>query len=271
MRFFWTHRAVRAPLLLLFAVSLDAQWVHYPTPGTPRKADGKPNLAAPVPKKDGKPDLSGIWAPEKNRPCPPGGCDDMQLSQEFLNIGWSLKGGLPYQPWAADLVKTRAARYGQDDPGSHCLPTGIVMMHTTPLMRKIVQLPGLVVILNERNMAYRQIFTDGRPLPDDPQPTWNGYSVGKWVGDTLVVESAGFRDGIWLDRNGDPLTDAAKVTEKFRRINYGKMQIEVTVDDPKAYMRPWTVTLNQFLVLDTDFLEDVCLENERDFGHLLGK
>ena len=267
----WSCAGFTALLVLSSAPPLRAQWVRYPTAGMPRKADGTPNLAAPAPKKDGKPDLSGIWAAEKNRPCPPAGCDDMEIGQEFLNIGWSLKGGLPYQPWAADLVKTRTARHGQDDPGSHCLPTGIVMMHTTPLLKKIVQLPGLIAILNERNTAYRQIFTDGRPLENDPQPTWNGYSTGKWVGNTLVVESNGFREGVWLDRGGSPLTEAGKITERFRRVNFGRMEIELTVNDPKAYRSSWTIKLNQNLVPDTELLDYVCLENEKDMQHLTGK
>jgi hypothetical protein len=144
-------------------------------------------------------------------------------------------------------------------------------MHTDLLMRKIVQIPGAVLIINERNTTYRQIFTDGRPLPVDPQPTWNGYSSGKWVGDTLVVESNGFRDGLWLDHNGSPMTDAAKLTERIRRVNYGRLEIELTVDDPKAYTAPWTVKLNQVLSLDTELLDYVCLENEKDIPNLVGK
>jgi hypothetical protein len=158
-----------------------------------------------------------------------------------------------------------------DDPGSHCLPTSVVKLHTTPLYRKIVQAPGLILILNEIGTSYRQIFTDGRPLPSDPQPTWNGYSTAKWDGDVLVVETNGFRDGTWLDRNGSPLTEAAKITERFRRVNYGHMEIEITVNDPKAYTAPFTVKLNEFIALDTDLMDYVCLENEKDDRHLTGK
>jgi hypothetical protein len=143
-------------------------------------------------------------------------------------------------------------------------------MHTTPLFRKIVQTPGLIVILSERNVTYRQIFTDGRPLPAIDQPSWNGYSTGRWVGDTLVVET-GFWDGIWLDRSGSPMTDAARVTERFRRVSYGKLEIVMTVDDPKAYTVPWTIKLNQFITVDTDLLDYPCLENERDIPHLVCK
>jgi len=136
-------------------------------------------------------------------------------------------------------------------------------------MKKIVQTPGLVLILNEYNKTYRQIFTDGRPLPKDPQPAWDGYSIGKWDGDTLVVETTGFRDGIWLDAFGDPLTDAAKVTERFHRVDYGHLEIELTVDDPKAYTKPWTIKLPQLLAINTDLLDYICLENEKDLRHLV--
>ena len=263
-----------AVLALSCAMSmpLGAQWLHHPAAGVPRTPNGLPDLNAPAPRTpDGKPDLSGIWDIEHNRPCPPTVCVDMAIGQEFLNIGWGLKGGLPFQPWAADLVKERTTQNGKDDPGTHCLPTGVVHSHTTPLLRKIFQLPGLVVILYEINATYRQIFTDGRSLPDVEIPSFNGYSVGKWEGDTLVVETMGFNDGIWLDRNGSPLTDEARITERFRRVNYGRLEIEVTVDDPKAYTSPWTVKLNQFIAADTELLDYICLENEKDASHLVGK
>src|SRR6185437_34844 len=165
------HRLLTIAMLLT-AVSVSAQWVHYPTAGIPRTKDGKPNLSAPAPRtKEGRPDLSGIWDVLHNRPCPPEGCADMWIPEEFLNIGFSLKGGLPYQPLAAAIVKQRMAENRFTDPNAHCLPTGIVRMYTTPLYRKIIQTPGLLVILNEREAMYRQIFTDGRPLPVDPQPS----------------------------------------------------------------------------------------------------
>ena len=253
-------------------VTISAQWLKYPTAGVPRTPDGKPKLGAPAPRAaDGKPDLSGIWDIEHNRPCGPGGCPDMEVGQEFVDLGWSLKGGLPYQPWAAAARKARTAENGKDDPSSHCLPRGVAKSHTTPLLRKIVQVPGLVVILNEANAAYRQIFTDGRPLPTIEQPTFNGYSVGRWEGDTLVVQTAGFKDGLWLDRSGSPITDAAKMTERFRRVSYGKLQIDLTVDDPKAYTAPWTVTLHHSIVLDTELLDYICLENEKSVAHLVGR
>jgi hypothetical protein len=260
--------AISAPL----AVPLGAQWLSYPTAGVPRTADGKPNLSAPAPRTaDGKPDFSGTWEMEHNRPCAPGGCNDTQAPHEFFDIAWSLKGSLPLQPWAADLAKARTASLRLDDPISNCQPVGIMELQTTPLLRKIIQAPGLFLILSEYNASYRQIFTDGRPLPIDPQPAWNGYSTGKWDGDTFVVETTGFRDGIWLDTSGNPLTDAAKVSERFRRVNYGRLEVEVTVNDPKAYTKPWTVKLNQILALDTDLLDYICLENEKDLKHLVAK
>jgi hypothetical protein len=263
------------PLYLFLAVllaalvaqsSVAAQWLDHPTPGVPINADGSPNLNAPAPRTaDGKPDLSGIWRPERNQKCPPDGCPDNQMSEQFLDLGWGMQGGLPYQPWAAEVVKQRSAQNGKDDPTSHCFPGGIVRLHTYPTFNKIIQTPGLIVILSERETTYRQIFMDGRPLPVDPLPTWKGYSVGRWEGDTLVVESNGFRsDGIWLDRKGSPLTDSATITERFRRVNYGRLEVRVTVNDPKAYTAPFTVTLNQFLSTEGELLDFVCLENHKE-------
>jgi hypothetical protein len=265
-------RAALAALLLAPA-SLAAQWLDHPTPGVPKNADGSPNLNAAAPRAaDGKPDLGGVWRPERNQKCPPDGCPDNQMSEQFLDLGWGLKGGLPYQPWAAALVKERSEQNGKDDPTSHCFPGGIVRLHTYPTFNKIIQTPGLIVILSEREVTYRQIFMDGRSLPIDPLPTWKGYSVGHWDKDTLVVESKGFRnDGIWLDRKGSPLTDAATITEQFRRVSYGRMEVQVTVNDPKAYTAPFTVTLTEFISPNTELLDFVCLENNTDAPHLIGK
>jgi hypothetical protein len=267
-------RSLAAAAVILTAAfqPAAAQWLHYPTPGVPRSSAGKPNLAARAPRTpDGKPDLSGMWGWEDNRPCPAGGCPDQKVGQEFINIGWSLKDGLPYQPWAAELVKERQAQNSKDDPQSRCLPRGALRIHTDGLLKKFVQTPGLLLILTERNASYRQIFTDGRPLPVDPDPSWNGYSSGKWDGDTLVVQTIGFRDDMWLDAGGSPLTSAAKVTERFSRPSFGKLEIEITVDDPKAYTKPWTIQLNQPLVADTELLDYICLENERDTAHFVGR
>jgi len=263
--------AASVAAFLSFLFPLRGQWLTYPTSGIPRTPDGKPNLSAPVARTtDGKPDLSGMWEMEHNRPCGPDGCLDQQPSQEFINIAWSLKEGLPYRPWSAELVKTRTPEKRVDDPLAHCLPIGVVRLHTFVGLKKIIQTPRLVTILYEYNGSYRQIMTDGRPLPDDPNPSWNGYSTGKWEGDTLVVETTGFRDNQWLDMSGSPLSDAARITERFRRVNYGHLEIEVTVDDPKTYTKPWTIKLNQAIKLDTDLLDYICLENERDVQHLVG-
>ena len=252
--------------LLVAPAPLMAQWLDFPAPNVPKNADGSPNLAAPAPRApDGKPDLGGIWRPDRNQKCPPDGCPDNQMSEQFLDFGWGLPGGLPYQPWAAELVKQRVAASGKDDPTSHCFPGGIVRLHTYPTFNKIIQTPALIVILSEREVTYRQIFLDGRPLPVDALPTWKGYSVGRWEGDTLVVESSGFRsEGLWLDRKGSPLTDAARLTERIRRPNYGRLEIQVTVNDPKAYTAPFTVTLNQYIATDTELLDFVCLENHKE-------
>jgi hypothetical protein len=257
--------------VVLACASVHAQWLNYPTAGVPRTPDGKPNLSAPAPRSaDGKPDLSGIWQLEPGGP-PGDQAADYPAAPEFRNFGARLAGGLPYQPWAAALVKERSAQFGKDDPVGLCRPGGAVRILTFPPYRKLLQLPGLFVILSERDVTFRQIFTDGRPLPDDPTPTFNGYSTGTWEGDALVVQSIGFRDGTWLDRNGSPMTDAAKMTERFRRVNYGRLEIDVTIDDPKAYTRPWTVTLGQRIVLDTELLDYHCLDNEKDAQHLVGK
>ena len=266
------RRAVFAATMLTMPALASAQWLNYPTRGVPKKADGSPNLAAPMPRTaDGKPDLSGLWLLEKNMPCPPEGCFDLQVSHEFFDIGWSIAGGLPLQPWAADLRKARMAENGRTSPWTNCRPSGIVKLALSPFYRKFIQLPGLLVILVERDSAYRQIFTDGRPLPADPLPTPNGYSVGKWDGDTLVVETGGMSDGLWLDANGAPSTDAAKITERFRRVNYGRMELAITVDDPKAYTKPWTVKVNEIIQPNTEMMDYFCLENEKDISHLVGK
>jgi len=168
-------------------------------------------------------------------------------------------------------VKARRANENKDDPDGHCQPLGLVKMHLHPYPRRMVQVPGLTLILFERDTNYRQIFTDGRPLPEDPTPAFNGYSTAKWDGDTLVVQSIGFKDNLWLDISGTPLTDAAKVTERYRRPTFGKLEIDITIDDPKAYTKPWSIRVNQLLAVDQEMLEFVCLENEKDVPHLVGK
>lgn len=263
--------AARAILFLIVCFPASAQWLHYPTAGIPKTPNGAPNLDAPAPRTaDGKPDLSGLWSAEK-RPCPPDGCIDQMVSEQFINIGFGIKGGLPFQPWAAAIVKQRTAENGKDDPTSRCMPGSPVQNHTSPFLRKLVQVPGLLIIMSENSAIYRQIFTDNRPLPEDPWPYWFGYSSGKWEGDTLVVHTIGFRDGLWLDRNGTPMTDAAKMTERFHRVSFGHMEIDITIDDPKAYTAPFTVTVKHNLAVDTELLDSSCIENEKDWPHMIGK
>jgi hypothetical protein len=249
------------------AAPIRAQWIDYPTAHVPRTADGKPDLEAPAPRTaDGKPNLAGLWFSTELLPeCSEKDCvPQMNLPVDQADIGRSLPGGLPYQPWAAALVAERTANGAKDDPHAFCLPPNFPRAFSLPQYYKIVTTPELIVILHEFNGSYRQIFTDGRPLPVDPNPSWNGYSTAHWEKDELVVESNGFRDDLWLDLKGSPLTSAARVTERFRRPSFGRLEIAVTVDDPKAYTRPWTVTLHEKIVLDTDLIEEICLENEQD-------
>ena len=252
-----------------------SQWVHYPTAGVPRKADGTPDLTAPAPRMaDGKPDFSGIWHTARLIPCEGelkrfGICgNEIGGSPLARDFGLDMPGGLPYQPWAAALVKQRTALGGIDDPHVRCLPDNPPRTWVMPHLTKAVHTPKLLVLLYEVNAIYRQIFIDGRPLPQDPNPGWNGYSTARWEGDTLVVQTAGFRDDLWADMSGSPLSEAAKLTERIRRPNYGTLELEITVDDPKVYTKAWTVKMTQNLELDTELIDEVCLENEKSYQHL---
>jgi hypothetical protein len=276
------------PLLRAFAViaiaaafspTLLAQWPPFPTAGVPKTPDGKPDVTAPAPRTaDGKPDFSGTWIRGDGQLGPAGGgtlrgpAPSFSVGPPvttFRDVGANVKEGLPLQPWAAELVKSRRAQNSKDNPDALCLPMGLMQFHNHGQPRKIVQTPGLVVIMYEANYGLRQIFMDGRTLPNsDAQPWWYGYSVGKWDGDTLVVETTGFRDGGWLDIIGNPLTDAAKLTERFRRPTVGTLEIDVTIDDAKAYTKPWTVRVNQRLTLDGELIEFVCLENQQFTSYL---
>src|ERR1051326_1189412 len=266
-------------LLVIVALSLPAiglsQWVHYPTPGIPRKADGSPDLTAPTPRlPDGKPDFSGIWHAARRSPCDaeasrfiPCGIE-IGGSPQARNFGVDMPGGLPYQPWAAEAAKQRTADQGVDDPHVRCLPDNPPRTWTMPHLTKAVHTPKLLVLLYEVNAMYRQIFIDGRPLPEDPSPGWNGYSTARWDRDTLVVQTAGFRDGLWIDMGGSPLSDSATLTERIRRPNYGTLEVEVTIDDPKVYTRPWTVKLTENLEPDTELIDEICLENEKSYDRM---
>jgi len=247
-------------------------------------------MAAPVPRlSDGKPDFSGIWTTaEPSRPpgtllsgpgnprgaAPiaadvPGDPGNITPSRQMSNIGVDIPGGLPYQPWLIPIVKERTANNAIDDPHIRCLPDNFLRAYGLPHLLKFVHSQGLLVVLNEMNAGYRQVFTDARPLPNDPTPAWQGYSTAKWSGDTLVIDTIGLRDDTWIDWSGSIVTESAKVQEQIRRPDFGHLEIQVTVDDPKAYTKPWTVNLKQRIVVDTELIDEVCLENEK-FGGMRG-
>jgi hypothetical protein len=268
-----------AAAVLALTIPVSAQWARHTPPGTPKNAEGKPDLTAPTPRTaDGKPDLSGVWvnggqgaAGRRAGGAPPPPADPTAPpTPTFFNAGQNVPGGLPFQEWAAELRKQRTATNAKDNPDAHCLPMGFLQFHMHPQPRKIVQTPAITLIIFEANYGLRQIFTDGRKLPPpDANPTWEGYSTGRWEGDTLVVESSGFRDGGWLDVNGSPFTDQLKLTERFTRVNYGTLRIDITVDDPKAYTKPWTVRITQRLTPEDELIEFVCNENEQSSRHYI--
>lgn len=250
--------SIVAPLaFVLLGTPLAAQWAVHPSPGLARTADGKPDVSAPAPRtSDGKPDLSGVWR--------------VKQATYLFYITSGLKPD-EIQPWAAALYKQRADGFRRDSDGIKCLPPGPKAgISGGGFPWKIVQTPSLVVVLYEYQTIYRQIFTDGRRLPDDPNPTWMGYSVGHWEGDTLVVTTAGFNDKTTLDLSGHPHSDALRVTERFHRRDVGHIDLQVTLDDPKAYTRPWTLPIDLELMADSELIEYVC-ENERDAAHLVGQ
>jgi hypothetical protein len=257
---------------VLASSPVAAQWIRYPSAGAPRKADGTVDMSAPTPRTaDGKPDLSGIWTSDEvdpRRPNVPPNPRDATTSRRMINIGVELPGGLPYQPWLAALVKERWAKNAVDDPHVRCFPDNFLRAYGTPHLLKFAQMPGLLIVLNEWNAGYRQVHTDGRPLPEDPNPSLMGYSSAKWDGDTLVVETNGVRDDTWIDWQGSVLTEAAKVREEIRRLDFGHMEVRVTVDDPKAYTKPWTVTIKERLIADAELIDEICLENERSLKHM---
>jgi hypothetical protein len=246
-------------LSALIPTALCAQWVNYPAAGIPRGADGKPNMAAPAPRtQDGRPDLSGVWQAE---------------GQEFFrDLASGLKPGeVVMQSWASALQKERIAKEHGEDPLARCLPHGVPRINTNGLFPlKIIQTSGLIVILYEQLNLFRQVFLDGRKLVSNPNPTWLGYSTGRWDGDTLVVETSGFNDKTWLDTvQGHPASEALHVTERIRRPNFGTLELIATIDDPKTYTKSWTTRVQKMdLQLDTDIMEFICSENEKDAAHV---
>ena len=237
------------------ATTAHAQWLKHPTPGIPRTPDGRPNLSAPAPRTpDGKPDFSGVWG------------FDGGPSMFYLPAG--LKPN-EIKPFVADLLKERGENFGSGDQQVRCLPEGPRFNHFPALPRKIVQTPSLIVVLSE-DLTFRQILLDGRPLPENPSPSFMGYAVGHWEGDTLVVESIGYKDTTWLDFAGNPHSEALRITERYRRVDFGHIEIEETFRDPDIYSRPLTAKVRATLVPDTDLLEYVCAENEKDRPRMIG-
>ena len=286
----WLSGVCVIAMCVALAPSLGAQWPSYPTPGIPRTADGKPILDGPAPRMpDGKVDFSGIWeirfggggggggrgrgagGGQAATPTPPPDPNAIPVSQFFEVAGRGYP--LPLQPWAAELKKKRMADNSKDNPDVWCLPIGLMQYHNHPQPRQIVQTKNLMLITYESNYGLRYIYLDGRPAPNnDPTPWWFGYSRGWYEGnDTLVVETTNFRGDEragWLDVNGSPYTDALKMTERFRRPNLGTLEIDITIDDPKAYTKPFTVRVNQRLMVDSEMIEFICNENERSTHHI---
>jgi hypothetical protein len=251
------YRAALAAAFMMAAVPVAAQWIKYPTPGMPRLPDGKPNLAAPAPKNaDGKPSLSGLWVTQ---------------GIYIADIAKDLKPGeVPFQPWAEALYKKRRAEESKDDPTGRCIPGGVPRSTAVPYPFKVLEVKDqhVVVILYEAVHAFRQVFTDGRDLPRDMNPNWLGYSIGRWEGDEFVVTTAGFKEENWLDNFGHPATEQLRVTERWHRKDFGHMDVKITIDDPKAYTKPWTVTLPLVYSVDNEILEYICVENEKDYDRL---
>ena len=247
-------------IVLTVTAVASAQWDPYPWKRVPRTPDGKVDLNAPAQRTSyGKPDLSGFWMPD-------------DPVKHLLNLAADLKPeDVPLKPWARELYNRRIENNGKDHPGVSCLPSGIPEKDNIPDGLKLVQTEDLVLLLHESRTIYRQIFTDGRPLPKNPQPTWMGYSIGHWDKNTFVVETIGQNGKTWLDMRGLPGTEALRVTERFTRPKIGHMDIEVTIDDPEAYTKPWTVKLAWTLQADTDLIESICEENNRDPAHMVGR
>jgi hypothetical protein len=252
---------IAAAACLPVAHTADAQWPSYPWKNMPRTADGKIDMKAPPRRlSDGHVDLSGFWMPADG-------------VRHLLNLAVDLKPEeVPLQPWAQQVYKERIENNGMDHPGVRCWPSGIPEKLNIPDGLKVVHSPDLLLFLYESRTIYRQVFTDGRPLPPrDVQPTWMGYSIGRWEGDTMVVETVGSNGKTWLDMRGLPATEALRVVERYTRPTIGRIDIEVTIDDPKAYTRPWTVNLQWALQPDTDLIESICEENSKDLPHMVGK
>jgi hypothetical protein len=263
-----SSRIARIFRQLLFSIGLagaitvttGAQWDNHPMKNVPRLPDGKVNLKAPPPRTpDGKIDLSGFWMPTDR-------------VKHLLNLAADLKPGeVPLQPWAEALYKERIDTNGKDHPGVRCWPSGIPEKLNIPDGLKLIQTPEVMLFLHESRTIYRQVFTDGRGFPKDAQPTWMGYSIGRWQGDTFIAETIGQNGRTWLDMRGLPGTEALKVTERYTRPTVGRIYIDVTIDDPKAYTKPWTVSWTIPWAARAELMEYICQENNRDVPHMVGK
>jgi hypothetical protein len=267
--------------LVAGATMLLAQWPKHSTEG-PKTESGDLDMKASAPKApDGHPDLSGLWRPmrgnrgnlkgnDKGKGAPARAPGEPPAAQ-FGDLGSGFEKGLPFTEWGRKTRDERKANDSKDNPDAHCRPLGLMQLHTHPFEKKIVQGKEAIVIMYNANNDVRQILTNGQTLPEvgpQLQPWWYGYSVGKWEGDTLVVTTVGFRDDVWLDVNGSPLTGTGKLVERFTRLNFGTLQIDVTIEDPKAYTEPFTVRVMQEIMPNTELFESVC--EDRDAVHYVG-
>jgi hypothetical protein len=264
------------------SVVADAQWLNHPTPGLPRLPNGNVDLAAKAPRaSDGKPDLSGVWhvqsesLEEKRRLFGPEygtnfvpGMEPTTVSKYAGNILLDFTPGEIVMTPAAEEIFNRRRRGDDMFPPTRCLPVGVPLATLLSEVHKIVQTPNVILVTHELDGIPRQIYTDGRKLPVDPTPSWLGYSTGRWEGDTLVVETVGVNDKVWLDTRGHPRSEAMHTTERYTRRDVGHLDVAITFDDPKSYNKPFTVKFTHLLQADTDILEYVCNENEKDRAHM---
>jgi hypothetical protein len=246
-----------------------AQWPAFPAPDLVRTADGKVDLTASAPRVDGKPDLSGLWRPRPDPLGQVGGVENVVFPRYMDDVAIDANADplAIVRPEYADVVRNRLEPFGLHDPINRCAPPGALRLLSLPPPVKIVQARGLVLLLHEKETTFRQIFTDGRDLPADPHPTFMGYSIGRWDGDTFVVTSRGFTDQSWLDMTGHPHSEAMQMTERYRRIDTGHLQVEITVTDPSVLKTPITATQHFLLIPDGELIEYYCTENEKDVSH----
>ena len=269
------QKALLSTAFVFLGATAQAQWLNYRAAGTPATPDGKVNLSAPPPRApDGKPDLTGVWhlqAPRQETPPTP--------SLTPIQGGGSYTGNIfldmtpedvPEKPEAAKLRAERMKNGTRPNPSVFCLPMGIPVNNFVVEVVKFIQAPQEIVVIYEVDGSYRQIYTDGRPLSKDMSPSWLGYSTAHWDGDTLVVETEGFNDRTWLDMIGHSHSEALHLTERYHRLDYGHMDVEMTFNDPVMYTRPFTIKFTHALIPDSDILEAYCNENEKDRAHIQG-